>query len=71
MRGLWAQDGLPVHSFATQLDDLSGVALNCVRLERKMKAKLAVMTKPTRLQALGFELLEVNPIQNVPITMTG
>ncbi len=64
-------DGLPVHSFRTLLDDLSGVTVNTVRLPGTDGAGMPVVTRPTRLQRRAFELLEVNPDQTVPISVTG
>ena len=63
-------DGFPVHSFRTLIDDLSGVVLNHVRLPGKDTAELAVVTKPSRLQARAFELLDIKAAQTVPITRT-
>ena len=62
-------DGLPVHSFRTLLDDLSGMALNRLRLPGE--SLLTVVTTPTRVQKRALELLGVKPDQNVPIRMTG
>ena len=64
-------DGLPVHSFRTLLDDLSCVVVNTVRLPGADQARMAVVTRSTRLQRRAFELLEVNPDQSVPISVTG
>ena len=63
-------DGLVVHSFETLLDDLSSVALNKVCLPGQPGTSLAIVTQPTRIQARAFELLDVNPRQSVPISMT-
>ncbi len=63
-------DGFSVHSFRTLIDDLSGVVLNHVRLPGKDTAELAVVTKPSRLQARAFELLDIKAAQTVPITRT-
>ena len=63
-------DGFPVHSFRTLIDDLSGVVLNHVRLPGKDTAELAVVTKPSRLQARALELLDIKAAQTVPITRT-
>ena len=43
-------DGLPVHSFRTLLDDLACVAVNTVRVPGPQPARIAVVTRPTRLQ---------------------
>ena len=64
-------DGFPVHSFETLLDDLSSVVLNKVRLPGQPESELAIVTRPTRLQARAFELLDVNPSRSVPIKVTG
>ncbi len=64
-------DGLPVHSFRTLLDDLSSVALNTVHLAGSEASPLTIVTRPTPLQRRAFSLLEVNPHQNVPITVPG
>ena len=64
-------DGFPVHSFRTLLDDLSSVVVNSVRLPGAGETGLAVVTRPTELQRRAFELLEVSPDQNVPISVTG
>ena len=63
-------DGLPVHSFRTLLDDLSGMALNQLRLPGHGESLLTVVTTPTRVQKRAFELLGVKPDQNVPLRMT-
>ena len=62
---------LPVQRFRTLLDDLSGVALNRVRIPGGVEAEFAVATAPTQLQAHAFQILNFNPAQSVPITMTG
>ena len=64
-------DGLPVHSFRTLPGDLSGVVANTVRLPSAEGARLAIVTRPTRLQSRAFGLLEVNPGKNAPIIMAG
>ena len=64
-------DGLPVHSFHTLLDDLSSVVVNAVRLPGVDQAGLAIVTRPTPLQSRAFQLLDVNPDQTVPISVTG
>ena len=64
-------EGLVVHSFETLIEDLSGVALNKVCLPGQPDTSLAIVTQPTPIQARAFELLDVNPRQSVPITMTG
>ena len=64
-------DDLPAHSFRTLLDDLSGMALNRLRLSDHDASLLSVVTRPTPVQKRAFQLLGVNPDQNVPIKMTG
>ena len=63
--------GLAVHSFETLIDDLSSVALNKVCLPGQPDTSLVIVTQPTRSQARAFELLDVNPRQSVPISMSG
>ncbi len=62
--------GLPVHSFRTLLDDLSSVVVNTVRLPGSDQARLAVVTRPTKLQTRAFQLLEVHPEHTVPMNVT-
>ena len=62
-------DGLPVHSFRTLLDDLSGVVLNQMRLPGEGENRLSVVTTPTPVQKRAFQLLGVKPDQNVPIRL--
>ncbi len=64
-------DDLPAHSFRTLLDDLSGMALNQLRLSDHDVSLLSVVTRPTPVQKRAFQLLGVNPDRNVPIRMTG
>ncbi len=64
-------DGLPVHSFRTLLDDLSGMALNQLRLPGHGESLLSVVTAPTPVQKRAFQLLGVKPDQNVPIRLPG
>ena len=63
-------EGFPAHGFRTLLDDLSGVVMNTARLPGANEAKLCIVTQPTRLQRRAFELLEVSPDINVPISVT-
>ena len=63
-------DDLPVHSFRTLLEHLSGMALNQMRLSTHRERLLSVITRPTPVQEQAFQLLDVNPEQNVPITLT-
>ena len=64
-------DGLPVHSFRTLLDDLSGMALNQMRLPGHDETLLSVVTAPTPVQKRAFQLLGVKPDQSVPIRLPG
>jgi hypothetical protein len=54
-----ADDGLPVHSFRSLLNDLATLCLNKVSLPSNQKYGFAMPTKPTPLQARVFELLGV------------
>ncbi len=64
-------DDLPAHSFRTLLDDLSGMALNQLRLPGHGESLLSVVTRPTPVQKRAFQLLGVNPDHNVPMRLTG
>ncbi|MCY4458787.1 MAG: transposase [Albidovulum sp.] len=66
-----AADDLPAHSFRTLLDDLSGMALNQLRLPSHGVSLLSVVTKPTPVQKRAFQLLGVDPGHNVPKWLTG
>jgi hypothetical protein len=52
-------DGLPVHSFRSLLNDLATVCLNKVSLPSNQNYRFDLPTKPTPLQARAFELLGV------------
>ncbi len=52
-------DGLPVHSFRSLLNDLAPLCLNKVSLPGNQKYRFDLPTKPTPLQARTFELLGV------------
>jgi len=54
-------DGLPVHSFQSLLDDLATLALNTVSLPSNPDYRFHMPTTPTPLQARAFELLGVSP----------
>ncbi len=60
-----------VEKIRTLLDDLSDVVVNTVRLPGTDGAGMPVVTRRTGLQRRAFELLEVNPDQTVPISVTG
>ena len=42
-----------------------------VRIPRGVETELVFVTAPTRLEAHAFQLLNVSPVQSVPVTMTG
>ena len=52
-------DGLPVHSFRSLIDDLATLCLNKVSLPSNPKYRFDLPTTPTALQARAFELLGV------------
>ena len=52
-------DGLPVHSFRSLINDLATLCLNKVSLPSNQKYRFDLPTKPTPLQARAFELLGV------------
>jgi hypothetical protein len=52
-------DGLPVHSFRSLINDLATVCLNKVSLLSNQKYKFELPTKPTPLQARAFQLLGI------------
>lgn len=54
-------DGAPVHSFQTLLEDLATVAKNRVRPKLETAATFDVITTPTALQQRAFDLLCVSP----------
>ena len=54
-------DGLPVHSFHSLINDLATLCLNKVGLPSNQKYRFNLPTKPTPLQARAFELLGVSP----------
>ena len=56
-----SDDGLPVLSFQSLLDDLATLALNKVSLPSNPDYRFAMPTTPTPLQARAFELLGVSP----------
>ena len=56
-----ADDGLPLHSFRTLLQDLGTLAYNVTHTRLNPEAKIVITTRPTPLQAKAFELLELNP----------
>ncbi|WP_372529119.1 IS1634 family transposase [Piscinibacter sp.] len=56
-----AEDGLPLHSFRTLLQDLGTLAYNVTHTHLNPEAKIILTTRPTPLQAKAFELLGLNP----------
>jgi len=53
-------DGLPVHSFRSLINDLATLCLNKVSLPSNQKYRFDLPTKPTPLQARAFQLLGVS-----------
>lgn len=56
-----ADDGLPLHSFRTLLQDLGTLAYNITHTPLNPEAKIILTTRPTPLQAKAFKLLDLNP----------
>ena len=56
-----SEDGLPVHSFRTLLDDLATLAYNVCHTPLNPDAKLVMTTRPTPVQEKAFRLLNINP----------
>jgi hypothetical protein len=56
------EDGLPVHSFRTLLDDLATLAYNVCQTPLNPQAKIVMITRPTPIQEKAFRLLNVSPI---------
>jgi hypothetical protein len=56
-----ADDGLPLHSFRTLLQDLGTLAYNVTHTPLNPEAKITLTTRPTPLQAKAFALLGLNP----------
>jgi ribosomal protein L18 len=54
-------DGLPVHSFRTLLEDLATLAYNITHTSLNPEAKIIITTRPTPLQDKAFKLLDINP----------
>ena len=55
-------DGAPLHSFRTLLQDLATVAYNITSTSLNPNAKIVITTRPTPVQAKAFKLLGVNPV---------
>ena len=56
-----ADDGSPLHSFRTLLQDLATLANNVTHTHLNPEAKIVTTTRPTPLQAKAFRLLGLNP----------
>jgi hypothetical protein len=56
-----ADDGLPLHSFRTLLEDLGTLAYNITHTSLNPEAKIVLTTRPTALQHKAFSLLGLNP----------
>jgi hypothetical protein len=57
----FSEDGLPVHSLRTLLDDLATLAYNVCHTPLNPDAKLVITTRPTPIQEKAFRLLNVSP----------
>ena len=56
-----ADDGTPLHSFRTLLQDLSTLAYNITHTHLNPEAKIVTTTRPTPVQTKAFKLLVLNP----------
>ena len=56
-----ADDGLPLHSFRTLLQDLATLAYNITHTALNPEAKIVLTTRPTPVQHKAFSLLGLNP----------
>jgi hypothetical protein len=56
-----ADDGLPLHSFRTLLQDLATLAYNVTSTALNPNAKIVITTRPTPLQQKTFSLLGLSP----------
>jgi transposase len=56
-----AQDGQPLHSLRTLLQDLGTLTYNLTHTALNPEAKIVVIARPTPLQAKAFKLLGLNP----------
>jgi Transposase DDE domain len=54
------EDGLPVHSFRTLLDDLATLSYNVCHTPLNPDAKIVMTTRPTPVQEKAFRLLNIN-----------
>ena len=57
-----ADDGSPLHSFQTLLQDLATVTYNITSTSLNPDAKIVITTRPTPVQTKAFKLLGVNPV---------
>ena len=55
-----ADDGLPLHSFQTLMQDLATLTYNITHTALNPKAKIILITRPTPLQEKAFTLLGVS-----------
>ena len=56
-----ADDGLPLHSFSTLLQDLGTLTYNITHTALNPQAKIVITSRPTPIQQKAFELLAINP----------
>lgn len=56
------EDGLPVHSFRTLLDDLATLTYNVCHTPFNPQAKIVMITRPTPVQEKAFRLLNGSPV---------
>lgn len=55
------EDGNPVHSFRTLLEDLKTLCKNRIRTQGERSCDFYMLTQPTDVQRRAFELLDVSP----------
>jgi DDE family transposase len=56
-----ADDGLPLHSFRTLLQDLSTLTYNIARTGANPDATIVITSRPTPIQSKAFKLLALSP----------
>lgn len=56
-----ADDGMPLHSFRTLMQDLGTLTYNITHTALNPNAKIILTTRPTPLQEKAFALLGINP----------
>ena len=66
-----AKEGHSARSFRPPLANLSDLALNRLVLPIRQQTAITVNTPSTELRSKTFELLGVDPVQTVPMTVTG